>query len=96
MANPSAQSRETAPYFVILQSHHVRGLDSLVVAPLVRDASRLMSDLDLEVEVEGERLVIVLGELFSIERVLLKKGRHSVADHEDAIRRALDRVFTGF
>ena len=67
-----------------------------MVAPLLRDAKRSMSSLDLDMEVMGERLVLAVGELFSIERSLLKAVRGSVADQEYEIRRALDRVFTGF
>ena len=55
-----------------------------------------MSSIDLDVEVMGERLVLALGELFSIERSLLKAVRGSAADQEDAIRRGLERLLTGF
>ena len=94
--NPSEHSRGHAPYFVVLQSHYLTTLDSVVVAPVVRDATRAVSTLDLPLEVDGEALVLSVGELFSIERALLKAAHGSVAEHEDAIRRALDRVFTGF
>ncbi|MBL8770772.1 MAG: CcdB family protein [Phenylobacterium sp.] len=94
--NPSERSRAHAPYFVVLQSHHLHQLDSVVVAPVLRDAARTMSALDLEVDLLGERLVIALGEVFSLERAGLKGTRGSLAGHEDAIRRGLDRLFTGF
>jgi hypothetical protein len=94
--NPSERSRAHAPYFVILQSHHLQDLDSVVVAPLLRDAARSMSALDIGVEVAGEPLVLALGELFGIERSLLKVPTASAAGHEDTIRRGLDRLFTGF
>ncbi|HKP78478.1 MAG TPA: CcdB family protein [Phenylobacterium sp.] len=61
--NPSERSRPHAPYFVVLQSHHLEPLDSVVVAPLLRDAKRSMSSLDLDMEVMGERLVLAVGEL---------------------------------
>jgi toxin CcdB len=94
--NPSERSRSHAPYFIVLQSHHLQPLDSVVVAPLLRDARRAMSALDLEVEVSGERLVMALGELFSLERSLLKTVHASAADLEEAVRRGLERLFTGF
>ena len=94
--NPSERSRRHAPYFVVLQSHFLETLDSVVVAPVVRDANRLLSVLDHSLEIGGEPLVLSVGELFSIERSLLQRARGNLIAHEDAIRRALDRLFTGF
>lgn len=94
--NPSERSRSHAPYFLVLQSHHLEALDTVVVAPILRDATRSMSSLDLDVEAIGEKLVIALGELFSIERNILKTVRGSAAGQEDAIRRGLERLFSGF
>ncbi|MBL8556059.1 MAG: CcdB family protein [Phenylobacterium sp.] len=94
--NSSDRSRAHAPYFVLIQSHLFDPLESVVVAPVVRDAKRKMTGLDLAVEIEGEALVLSVGELFSIDRRLLRKVRGSVLEHEDAIRRALDRLFFGF
>ena len=94
--NPSARSRAVSPYFVILQSHHLRDLGSVVVAPLLRDVARPMTILDVQVEISGEKLVVALGEIFSIEQVLLRERVGSIAAHEDLLRRAFDRLFTGF
>lgn len=94
--NPSERSRGHAPCFVVLQSHHLHQLDSVVVAPVLRDAERALSSLDLEVEVFGEPLVVALGEIFSLETHVLKGARGSLANREDDIRRGLDRLFTGF
>jgi toxin CcdB len=96
VANPSIRSRAHAPYFVILQSHHLEALETVIVAPVVRDAQRSDAALDVAIEVDGERLVITMAELFSMERELLARAIGSVAVHEDQIRRALERVFTGF
>jgi toxin CcdB len=94
--NPSLRSRAHAPYFVVLQSHHLDNLDSLVVAPVLRDAARSMSALDLDIEVSGETLVLALGELFSIERGLLRAPVATATAYEDALRRGLERPFGGF
>jgi toxin CcdB len=95
-ANPSESSRSHVPYFVVLQSHYSRALDTIVVAPVVRDALKPAGLFDLPVEVDGEALIPSIAELFAIESGLLRKVHGSVLDHEDAIRRALDRLFTGF
>ncbi|NQE60506.1 CcdB family protein [Caulobacter sp. RHG1] len=50
----------------------------------------------LEVEFGGETLVVNMALLANIEHRMLGRSRGSLAYHEDAIRRALDRLFTGF
>jgi len=94
--NPSERSRSVAPYLLVLQSHLLERADSVIVAPVVRDAARPFSRLDVTVEVDGRSLTVTLLELFSIERGLLKTVRGSLAEHEDQIRRGLERLFTGF
>jgi hypothetical protein len=68
----------------------------VIVAPIVRDATRAISVLDVTVTFEEEALILTIGELFSIERELLKAVVGSLAGDEYQIRRAIDRVFTGF
>ena len=94
--NPSSRLRAVSPYFVVLQSHHLSDLDSVVVAPVLRDAARAMTILDVEVEVAGEHPVVAMGEIFSIEPALLRGIVGSAAAYEDQLRRGFDRLFTGF
>lgn len=94
--NPSIASQGYAPYLVVLQSHHLEALDSVVLAPVIRDAERPLSPIDVEVEIEGERLILAISELASVHRSMLKGRAGSGQAYEDAIRRALDRLFTGF
>ena len=94
--NPSPEAREIAPYLVVLSSHHLRNLSDVVVAPAVNDATRIVRDLELSVEIQGEALTLLVSELFSIATTSLRRRAESLAEHEDAIRRALDRLFTGF
>lgn len=94
--NPSKATAHIAPYLVILQSHHLDGLDSVVVAPAVRDAKRALTIFEIALDIGGEPFTLVIPEMFSIERARLPRAQASVAAHEDEIRRALDRLFTGF
>jgi toxin CcdB len=94
--NPSPESREIAPFLVVLSSHHLRGLEEVVVAPAVNDAERQVGGLEIGVEIQGRRLVLVVSELFSVTASRLRSRTESFAAHEDDIRRALDRLFTGF
>ena len=94
--NPSERSRAIAPYLLVLQSHLLDGADSVIVAPVVRDAERQFAGIDLSIELQGDRLTVTLVELFSIERGLLKRVCGDLAEYEDQLRRGLDRLFTGF
>lgn len=94
--NPSLESRQVAPFLVVLSSHHLRGLDEVVVAPAVNDAERRISGLEIVVEIQGHPLVLIISELFSLTASVLRGRAESLAAHEDDIRRALDRLFTGF
>lgn len=92
--NPSAAAH--APFLVVLQSHYLEGVGSVVVAPAVRDARRLMSEVEVPFEFDGEALAITVAELAAVDRSYLTQAVGSAAQHEDALRRALDRLFTGF
>ncbi len=94
--NPSDRSRSYAPYIVILQSHHLAPIDTVIVAPLIADALRPLTLIDLPVLVLERPLVAALSELANMPRKLLRSPVASLATEEDAIRRALDRLFTGF
>jgi toxin CcdB len=94
--NPSERSRGYAPYVLVLQSHHLSAIDTVVVAPLIADAARPLSLIDLPVLIGERSLVAALSELANMPRKVFKSPVVSLAGEEDAIRRALDRLFTGF
>ncbi|MBU4434829.1 MAG: CcdB family protein [Alphaproteobacteria bacterium] len=94
--NPSIESRGVAPFLVALSSHHLLGLQEVIVAPAVNDAQRQVNGLEISVEIEGQALVLIISELFSVTAGALRQRAANLAAHEDEIRRALDRLFTGF
>lgn len=94
--NPSPESRKVAPFLVVLSSHHLHGLEEAVVAPTVNDATRQVGGLEIGVEIQGQQLVLVISELFSMTASTLRSRAESLTAHEDDIRRAPDRLFTGF
>jgi toxin CcdB len=95
-ANPSQISADYAPYLVILQSHYFERLETVVIAPLIRDAGRPFTVLDINVSFEGERLLVAVAELGAIDARTLGRAKGSLATDEDSIRRGLERLFTGF
>jgi hypothetical protein len=94
--NPSERTRDVAPYLLILQSHLLDAAESIIVAPVVRDARTPIKGVDLIIEFEGERLTVTLVELFSMPRAPLRTVRGDLTSREDELRRGLDRLFTGF
>ncbi len=94
--NPSASGRRFAPYLVVLSSHLLADFDDVVVAPLVNDAKGTVSELEIDVSVQDQELVLVISELSTIASRTLRRRIGTLLDHEFDIRRALDRLFTGF
>lgn len=94
--NPSLESREVAPFLVMMSSHYLLDLSEIVVAPLVNDAAETVGELELVVEIDGERLTLVVSDLFSVAAKGLKSPVGNLAVHQDAIRRAIERLFSGF
>ena len=80
----------------MLSSHHLRGIAEIVVAPLVNDAAETVGELEIIVEIEGERLTLVISEMFSVTPTGLRGVIVNLDYLEDPIRRAIDRLFTGF
>jgi toxin CcdB len=94
--NPDVATRSFAPYLIVLSSHLIVGFDDAVVAPLVNDSEATVAGLELDVEIDGQRLVLVISDLVGTDGRKLKKKVGSLVAFEDDIRRALDRLFTGF
>jgi toxin CcdB len=95
--NPGASTRAKVPYVVVLQSHLFEALPTVVIAPLMRlERSARSSKVLVEVEFAGEDLVVNAAFLSNIEHRELGRSQGSLAAYEDDIRRAVDRLFTGF
>lgn len=96
LENPNEGSRSYAPYLVVLQSHHLAPLDTVFVAPMVRDARRMLSPLDVAVSVRGEELAVAVAEAAGVRRSGFSPAVGSLLSHEDQIRRAFERLMSGF
>jgi toxin CcdB len=94
--NPSSEARRFAPFLVVLSSHLVLGFDDAIVAPLVNDSQATVGTLEIDVDFADARLVLVVSELVGMAGRNLRHRVGSLASYEDDIRRALDRLFTGF
>jgi hypothetical protein len=66
------------------------------VAPVLPGDAPAVTLTSVPFDFEGRPYIVLVGELTSIDSHLLNSALGSVRDEEDTIRRALDRVFTGF
>lgn len=64
------------------------------MAPLVND--KRSTSVEIAVELEDGPFVVAITEMSSIRTISLGPVVGNLQEHEDAIRRALDRLFTGF
>lgn len=95
--NPSEPFRDIAPFVAVLQSHFLERLPSTVVAPLLRpELAERFVYLSVDVQVAGQSFVLSLHELATVDARVLKHSIDNLADHQDAIERGLQRLFSGF
>jgi toxin CcdB len=93
---PAAAS-DLAPFVAVVQSHFLQALPTVLVAPMFRQIERpAYREVSVALQFAGEDLVLSLAEIAAIDRRGLTRLRGDLRAHEDDIRRALERVFTGF
>lgn len=97
VANPSPEGRHRAPYLVILQSHHLHSLATVIVAPLIRDDLILPDGAtSIAVEFGDEGFTVAIGLMANIESRALGRPLGDLKAMDYEIQRAIDRIFTGF
>lgn len=94
---PDSPSDSDAPFVCILQSHFLDAMDTVMVAPLLRaTAQPTATQVTVPVKIDGDRHLLDVSLMANIERRSLGRPRGSLLEFEYDIRRALDRLFTGF
>lgn len=96
LANPDPATELHSPFLVVVQSHHLNPLSTIFLTPAVRDADRPVTSLDIEIEFNGERLILAVAESAGVPKAGYGRVVGSVIAHEDAIRRAFERLLGGF
>lgn len=95
--NPSPRSRIAAPYIVLMQSHFVDDMPTALIAPLIREPrSGDFTRVSIAARLNDDILYLSLAEMAPVIRSDLKRSVGDLKPYEDDIRRALDRLFTGF
>jgi hypothetical protein len=96
LANPDPNTGRHSPFLVVVQSHHLDPLDTIFLTPAIRDAKRPVTSLDIEIEFNGERLILAVAESAGVPKAGYGRVVGSVIEQEDAIRRAFDGLLGGF
>ena len=97
LTNIDAHSAQWAPYLTVLQHDLFGDLDTVVVAPLVRESEcpYPLRGLNPMVEVSGQRFVVSTQELAGVSRRSLGTVVGSLEAASDIMIEALDFLFTG-
>ncbi|HJV40860.1 CcdB family protein [Caulobacter sp.] len=94
--NPVSAMREAVPLVVVLSSHHATGLTEAIVAPVLRGRTLPVSAFEIPLNRDEDILLISMTGMTAVRETDLRHRVGSAIAYEDAIRRALDRLFTGF
>ena len=95
--NPSERLRDQVPFVVAIQSHFLEALRTTIIAPLFRvEVMPPERGVILPVTFREEPLALNIALLANIEARMLRRPLGSLVEHELEIRRAIDRVLTGF
>jgi toxin CcdB len=94
--NRSPLSRKMAPFLVVLQSHLLDAMPTVVVAPmLARRPTAPYTKTSVTVAFHGDVYVVSIAELAAVEVKRLGPTVGSLRESEDEIRHALTFVFVG-
>ena len=95
-ANKSPRSRDTHPYFIILQSDLLEQFTTRIVAPLIAPTRIAMLErLMPEVSVGGERFVVAMPDLGPMPVHAIGAAVENLESERERLIGALDLVFTG-
>lgn len=79
-----------------MQSHLLESHVAVVAPMILQDGRSAFTLTSVAVAFAGEPYIVLAGELTSIESKWLQRSIGDLLAYEDELRRALDRLFTGF
>lgn len=88
--------RTAVPFVVVLSSHLASGLTEAIIAPVLKGRTIPVSAFEIPLERDNDVLLISVTGMIAIRHADLRRRIGSAIEYEDAVRRALDRLFTGF
>lgn len=96
--NPSAKTKGEFPYILDIQQPLLNDLATRIVIPLGRSQSfkhQAIKNLTPEISFGNEKLLLLVPQIASVPRSLLKEPVGSLAHFRDEIIAALDFAITG-
>lgn len=94
--NPAAPMRGAVPFVVVLSSHLLGDLTEVIVAPVLAGRSSPLSAFEIQIARDDATLLVSVTGMTAIRQHDLRRRMGSLAAYQDDIRRAVDRLFTGF
>jgi toxin CcdB len=97
-ANPDAQDAQFTPFFLDVQSDHIKGLSTRVLVPLWHAdmLSRQMNDLNPAFEVNGSSVVMDTPAIGAVAVSALNPVVANLSSQQFRIQNALDTLFGGY
>ena len=96
--NHDKQESKLIPFYLDVQSDHIKGLQSRVVVPLISAAlfKQKTEDLHPEFEIEGQLVVMLTPGLGSVPHGLLRRPVVNFSSKQLLIQNALDALFGSY
>ena len=96
--NQDKQESKLIPFYLDVQSDHIKGFDSRVVVPLLRAEyfKQKTEDIHPEFEVDGQLVVMVTPGLGSVPQGLLRGPICNLSSKQIHIQNALDALFGSY
>ena len=94
--NPATPMRGAVPFVLVLSSHLLGDLTEVIVAPVLAGRSAPLNAFEIQIQHDDTTLLVSITGMTAIRQRDLRRRISSVQAYEDDIRRAVDRLFTGF
>ena len=96
--NHDKQESRLVPFYLDVQSDHIKGLESRVVVPLINAAlfKQKTEDLHPEFEVAGQLVVMLTPGLGSVPQGLLRRPIANFSSQQLLIQNAINALFGSY
>ena len=96
--NHDKQDNTLIPFYLDVQSDHIKSLASRVVVPLVKALlfKQKTEDLHPELEVDGQHVVMLTSGLGSVSQSLLRRPIANISAQQFVIQHAIDTLFGSY
>lgn len=96
--NQDKQESKLIPFYLDVQSDHIKGLESRVVVPMLKAEffKQKTEDIHPEFEIEGQLVVMITPGLGSLPQGLLRRPICNISSKQMHIQNALDALFGSY